>query len=325
MKSDNSLHLLIGKDIATTASLQITDVATAGTYIADGEITILGENHDVLTAGDDVLDSPSITIVQGRGTTNGLKFSTKIDGSKLLRASALSYRAAAEQVSHVGYNGSSGAIDVIALNDYKLTITYLQDTDLYSSQHAPRTFYYTSTATDTQQTIAQAFIDMINDEDFYNATAALTNSGADYGISLTGRPLDFEVGVNKYNKMLFEVSLSGFGATAVTSTTAADLGSGTGEQVAEMEWFAKGFDGVINRVHFPAPVGTTDAVLAETYDLIALEYADESTSYAVSGDKAARAMTIVALPVGAGQATNFLAQLNPWIASATRPFNALAV
>jgi hypothetical protein len=325
-KSDNTLKILIGKDLARTASIQITDPATPATYIKDGEILILNENHAPLPAGDDVADSQKITIVQGRGGVNGLKFSNEIDGRNLISVKALSYRAGVEQVTHIGNVGAGAdAIDVQPFQDYKLTITYIHDTDLYAQQSSNRVFYYTTNASDTQLSIATAFANMINAEDFYNATATVVNTGVNYGIELLGQPLEFEVGLQKFNKMMFEIQLSGFGTTPVTYTTPADLGSGEGEQVAELEWFANGFDGVINRVHFPAPTGTQDADLSASYDVIALEYFDTSEDYAVSGVKPARALLYVVLPENASQATDFLAQLNPWIASTVRQFNAVTV
>lgn len=328
--SKNTTKLLIGKDIARTASVQITDEATPATYIADGEIVVLGENHDVLVSGSaTVTNSPSITIVQGRGAGNGLKFSNKITGDSVIRATAVSYTAPSEQVSYVGYNTVSGSIDAQAFTDYKLTIVYTHDTDLYAQQANSRVFYYTTGAAPTQQEIAEAFRDMINAEDFYNAVAATVNSGTDYGIRLTGQALDFTVGQEKYNKMQFEVLLSGFGATTAVSTTAAVLGSGTYEQVAELEWFTNGFDGVINRVHFPAPTGTQDAVAAETYDMIAIEHYLVDDNYAVSGAKPARALTMIAVPDTAGQTSGgtegILDILNEWLASAMLPFAGLAV
>ena len=39
-RSDNSTRLLIGKDIARTVGVQITDSATPATFIADGEVLV---------------------------------------------------------------------------------------------------------------------------------------------------------------------------------------------------------------------------------------------------------------------------------------------
>jgi len=76
--NEEDVEVLIGKDIARTASVQITDPATVATYIADGEILILDQNDAPLTPGDTVLDSPTIKIVQGRGTVQErLLFSQK--------------------------------------------------------------------------------------------------------------------------------------------------------------------------------------------------------------------------------------------------------
>lgn len=332
--SKNTTKLLIGKDIARSSPIQITD-KDAANYIADGEILILNETGGIMTAATDtVADSASITIIQGRGGANGFKFSNKIDGDKVIRATAVSYSAPAEQVTYVGYDAvaTSGSIDAQAFTDYKLTIVYTHDTDLYAQQTNSRVFYYTTGAAPTQQEIAEAFRDMINAEDFYNAVAATVNSGANYGIRLTGQALDFTVGQEKYNKMRFEVLLSGFGATTAPNTqTDADLGSGTYEQIAELEWFCNGFDGVINRVHFPAPTGTTDAVAAETYDIIAIEHYLADDNYAVSGQKPARALTMIAIPDNAGGnqmdtgGEDVLTILNSWLASASLPFSGLTV
>ena len=125
--------------------------------------------------------------------------------------------------------------------------------------------------------------------------------------------------------MSFEVQLSGFGTTPTTTPTAADKGSGTYEEVAELEWFANGEDGAINRVWHPAPAGTSDATAGVTYDVLAIESFDTSEAYAVSGTKPSRNLVYIMLPVGAAQATTLLAQLNPWLASANAPQAALAV
>ena len=328
-KADNSINLLIGKDIARTAGVQVTDEATVATYIADGEVVILDELFQPLAPGTTFTGSQKINIVQGRGLNGkGLKTAFEIDGRNLISAKALSFRPSAEQTTFIGNDGVSltDAIVVSPFTDYKLTVLYKQDTDLYAEQHAPRTYYYTTGAADTQLTIATAFVTMINAEAFYNATASVVTLGANSGIQLTGRILSFEVGLEKYNKMDFEVLTgSGFGLTPVTTTVGADLGSGEGEQIAEMEWFVNGFDGVINRVHFPAPKGTSDADLALSYDLIALEFMNTSEDYPVSGTKGAKCLVYIALPDTAAQTTDFLAQLNPWIATTVRPFAALTV
>jgi hypothetical protein len=327
-KSDNSTNILIGKDLARTSSVQAIDGAAAA-YIANGEILVLDELHAPLTAGDDIGDSPIIYVVQGRGGVNGangLKWSTPIDGRNVVRATALSYAAPVAQVTHIGNVGAGAlAIDVLPFTDYKLTIRYTHDDEMYSEQSNKRVFYYTTGASDTQLTIATAFVTAINAEDFYNATALVVNNGANYGIRLTGGALDFELGTFPYNVMTFDVQLSGFGVTPVTYTTAANLGSGTYEQIAELEWFCNGFNGVINRVHFPAPTGTQDATSGVTYDILAIEYFDSSENYAVSGTKPAKKLLYIALPVNASQTTQVLAQLNPWLASTPRQFAALSV
>jgi len=325
-KADNLTKLLIGKDIARTAGIQITDPATGATYIADGEILILDQNDAPLTPGDTTLESPTIKIVQGRGAgTDGLKPSVVIDGNNIISVTGTSYRAPVEQVSYVGSDGATGAIDVLPYNDYKLTINYKQDKEMWSEQLNKRAFYYTTGASDTQETIVDAFIALIEASEFYEAAVVKTTDGANFGIEFTGQPLDFKLGDREYNKMLFDIQLSGFGTTDNTTPTPRDLGQGVYEQIAEHEWFANGFYGVINRVHHPAPEGTSDAVVGETYDVIAIESFDTSENYPVSGTKPSRVMTLLVLPDTAAQTADVLAQLNPWIATTNRAFAAIAV
>lgn len=326
---DNLTKLLIGKDIARTAGVQITDPGTAATYIADGEILILDQDDSPLTPGDTFQDSPVIKIIQGKGAAaDGLKFSSVIDGRNIISVTGTSYRAPAEQVSYVGYNSvaGSGSIDVAPLNDYKLTINYKHDKEMWSEQLNKRSFYYTSTATDTQEDIVDAFIALIEASEFYEAAVVkVTDGGGNFGIEFTGQPLDWKLGDFEYNKMLFDIQLSGFGTTPVATTTDRDLGQGVYEQIAELEWFTNGSYGVYNRVFHPAPLGYTDAVAGETYDVIAIEHTGTNDEFVISGTKPSRELTLVALPDTASQTTDFLGQLNPWIATTVRQFPAIAV
>lgn len=330
-KSDNTVNILLGKDLERTAGAQITDIGGAG-FIANGEILILDENDNVMVPGATYADTKSIRIVQGKGLANdvSMKSSTVINGRGILSAVGRPYQAAVEQQTFVGYNAVSttGSIVVQAYEDYKLTIVYKSLKEVFSEQLLKRTFYYTTGASDTQDTIATAFVDMINADEFPGVLATKVDNGTDFGIQLDGEALDFDfntVGDFEYNKVIFEVLLSGFGATDLTYEVASDRGNGTPEQIAELEWFTNGFDGAINRVYHPAPAGHKDVDASAVYDVITIEHVIPSKDWTISGPKPVRNLLYIAIVEDSPQATDLLAVLNPWIASLPNGLAAVAV
>src|SRR3990167_3101968 len=153
-------------------------------------------------------------------------------------------------------------------------------------------------------------------------TAALATAAL-FGLQLTGVVYTFNansVGKFKYQRVVFEVSLGNFGDTVVTATREAARGRGTYEQIAELEYYAQGFDGIIDRVGDSAPVLRAAADAGETYDVVSIEWFDKSDGHIISGTKPSKNQCLLAIPDGAAQTTNILAQLNPWMASTPKAF-----
>ena len=73
-------------------------------------------------------------------------------------------------------------------------------------------------------------------------TAANAASG-DWGIKLSGLPLDFKVGKIQYRKSNWVTTLEGFGSTTLTESQKVSKGNGVAQQAAELEWFLRGNDG----------------------------------------------------------------------------------
>lgn len=146
--------VLIGKSVSRTASVQITD-PDASAYIASGEIVVLDENDSVLSPGATITDTKAIKLVQGDGTTNPLVFSPKIYGANVTAYKGLSYVAPQEQIYYVGYNGSSGSIDVsTAQNQYIVRVLFKFDDELWSEQSNVLYQEYTSDSSPTQAEVA---------------------------------------------------------------------------------------------------------------------------------------------------------------------------
>lgn len=105
------------------------------------------------------------------------------------------------------------------------------------------------------------------------AQAAAANSG----IKLTGKSLYWELGQFRYLKTRFKATYkAGFTGSTTTKTQEAKLGNGVYEQVAELEWFAKGTSGALNRSMIPInpTFALADATSGSTYDTISIDFYD---------------------------------------------------
>lgn len=165
----NTMSVLVAKDHTeiTTATVQITDPSTAGTFIADGQVVILDSSDNVMTPGTTVSQSPYFRIVAREGATAStakLNYSARMRGVDLLQATYKAYSAPVEQISYVGYNGTTGSIDNTG-TDYLLTVVNDWDDQMWSQQKNRTVYDYTSTAP-TQLTIAKSFSYQVNQAGF---------------------------------------------------------------------------------------------------------------------------------------------------------------
>jgi len=102
---------------------------------------------------------------------------------------------------------------------------------------------------------------------------AATAAAANFGISLTGLALPFKPGMIAYAVIDFEVLLNdAFGTTAVTVATSASEGSGTYQQVAELEWFLKKNRGEVYRVADYPVDNVLAATSGKTYAIVTVNY-----------------------------------------------------
>mgnify|MGYP003656411985 FL=1 len=115
---------------------------------------------------------------------------------------------------------------------------------------------------------------MISDGDAGLITAAAANAG-NWGIRLMGKAMDFTVGKiqNKVSKWDLSLNVDSFGATPLTNAQAATVGTGTTNQIAELEWFLSGNMGELFRMGEPNIFTATKMVVdGVTYDMIAVQY-----------------------------------------------------
>lgn len=104
------------------------------------------------------------------------------------------------------------------------------------------------------------------------ATSAL--AAAAFGIKLTARDLTAVAGKFPVQKFHFSTSLENFGSTTLTAqSTGASVGIGSGDQVREHEWFARGNFGEIYRTGQPYLFDNElVGVSGSNYDVLSIDY-----------------------------------------------------
>lgn len=121
------------------------------------------------------------------------------------------------------------------------------------------------------------------DDDNVHLVANADALAADWGIKMTGLPLDFQLGKIKYKKSRWEVQVDtteGFGeSTPITLAQAASPGTGTVEIVKELEWFTVGHQGEFFRMGepniFDPQLLATSSVAGGGYDLIDIMFEND--------------------------------------------------
>lgn len=109
---------------------------------------------------------------------------------------------------------------------------------------------------------------------------AATAAAADFGISLTGLALPFKPGMVKYEVLDFEVLLNDpFGSTPITVATTPSKGTGSYQEVAELEWFLKANRGEVNRVALYPVDNVLAATSGKTYAIVTVNYKVADTKY----------------------------------------------
>lgn len=233
------LKVLIGKDIARSI--------TAGTVVtnanlADGEVVVTDVSNAVLNTTT-VLGLDKVKIVQGRGSSNPLREEI-LHLNDITSYKANAYSPRVNQVSYIGYNGTSGAIDVINDNLYQYVFRDLTDELMRGFQGFEVMPYYRSDSSATQEEIAiglekstiAAFSKIYGVERYVkielvnaHAGAAITGTVANFGVTLGSKTVTLDgtvtnVAVGDY------LRLGGTGTTApvykvdaVTSPTSITL------------------------------------------------------------------------------------------------------
>lgn len=174
----NLQETFIGKNIARTASAQVTDPNATG-YIADGEIVVVNSAGVVYDTSMTNITSPWIQIVQRNG--DNLVWSSKINYNKLVALRGRAFSFGQEQIYHIGYTGSANSLDITAGLDFQLTIVENQDDMMWAEQKKKNVTSVPNNLVTSQQDLAKAIVKNVMKKyttDGLSVTAAMLNSGS---------------------------------------------------------------------------------------------------------------------------------------------------
>lgn len=325
-------NLFIGTDITRTADLSGFPEAASAT-LATGEILVLDEFKNIITTGDTIDDTDTIYIVEGLSgtfdyvTPNGtavtgakqLLTSKPIQGVAVTEWSGKSYAAPTEKVMTL-----TGSLTPVVGEEYVLRVVY---TDVYEHPgQFTKTYRYVATST-SQDTLYTALASEINSDPYARVTAVATTSPS--VLTLTAKTYgDNEAldSIDEYKQVIFDVFLQSDNFDSVVTTATANPSEGFGHWrvVRDEEKWAQGYDGVLNRTLFPTNIPAFRTVIDETYDCLIIRH---KNWYTTAGEREEQVdiTTKIYVPVGAGQATNILADLNPWMASLPKAFPTVSV
>lgn len=262
--------------ISDGTALPANNAAT--TSVTAGKIGIYGQDMLALNpaggaGGDTITTQPYIYIMESKTDSNGvgyLKRSGRIDGANVTGYTAKKYAAEKRSVWAVGYDRSlsTGSIEVNADTDYKYSIRFKNDKQLYSERNEQFSVLFTSSSAATQLTIATQITSSINNGAYKAQIKAVTvgdgtgayglTSATNYGVEIWGLDIPANIATTyTHNQVYFSVHVldaSGFGTTTTcTEIQAMSPGSGTYDQVYKMENYDLASEGVLNRRQWPIP------------------------------------------------------------------------
>ena len=328
MARHENYKILIGKDVARTAALTVAN-------IADGEIAVVKNDMTIMNAGDTIANSEYCYIVQGvfeNGVRVAPRFSAKIQGAQVTKWGGTSFQAAVQQVTTVGaVNAGAGSVNLVNATEYRLSLIFTFDKVIGSERQLVRRFYYTSDSTATQAEITAAMVTAINGDDVAkDLVVAAQTTGAvvtDSGLTITAKPQAYKI-IDGYEQVTFKTVMdAGFsdGGTTTLGEALPNYGSGTFAHVSDLERAALGYDGITNLMRFPVPSYPVYAVSTATYDVYAIQHSDRHATANLNKDGLSPEMTLVAMPVGAGDQLAFEGEINPWMASTPGNFANVAL
>lgn len=272
-----------------TAAASVT-AATAGQYVA------LVQGKDANTPIE-ISDKFQFAI---RKLNGEVQYTDVIKAKDIVAVQVQPYRAPVAQVATVT------APTPVAGNVYTLTIVDKADKEILQRRQDKQTYAVTAVTGETADTLAGKFRDLIG----ASQASTVEASGTAASVILTAKTGSVDAaglpGLQHYFEVFFSQTdaLGNMSLTGTIADTAdVDFGNGTYVQVKEIERFAQGYEGYLNRTKFPVELYPSDLSASGTYDLVVIAYNNHYYSNStVFGDRVSDPIEIV-IAVTAGATT----------------------
>ena len=284
-KADNSMHVFV--------SNITSDISENLAASSDNQIVILDKNGAAINAGTAAIPSGTLIQVAQKDAAGNVRMSPLVE---FKGATGLSYGGRTQQTTTLNL------CDDTANTRYTLRLNFKHNVELFSQQSDLHFFEYTTGDSPVAGEVMASFAAQINlaggTKDKVSATHV---SGAD-GIALLGLAQTWSLGLHADTMVLFETTITGFVAAATNVITGAVRGNGSGEQVAELEWFGVGSAGAPYRNNaMPSnnELISLQAISSNNYDVASLDCVIPGPSHAVAGSGVGRCQIIIAMATGA--------------------------
>jgi plastocyanin len=156
MTQNDVMQLLIGKDIGAGPSVAAGNPVVDYSSLVDGEVAVVNSHNIVLSASsvltDDIVAESGIKLVQRSGLN--LLSSDMIKQNNILSYKGSTDAAGVEQISYIGYNGTSGAVEVVNSKLYVIRLGLKEKDQTGQGQEWIINAPYKSTAAATEHAIA---------------------------------------------------------------------------------------------------------------------------------------------------------------------------
>lgn len=154
-KERNIGEILIAKSVAATADMENTSVNNHVASMNVGELVIISPSGTVVDAAGTLPERFKIGVKLSDGT---MHWSDVISAKDIRSITTTKYIPEVQQVDYIGFNGSTGSIDVLTNNLYYIRLYFMPSNTYGFSQQLVRWGAYKTGSTATQEAIATGLV-----------------------------------------------------------------------------------------------------------------------------------------------------------------------
>lgn len=238
-----------------------------------------------------------------RKLNGSVQYTDVIKAKDIISVQVKPYQAPVAQVTTITFTAP------VVGSVYVLSIIDKADKEILQRRQDKRTFTVTALTGETAITLAGKFRALIQGDE----SASVIAGGTGATLTLTGKTDAVDAAGNIGLQHYFEAFLYGQDALGnqtkfgtIVETTDVNFGSGTYNQLKELERYTQGYEGYLNRTKFPVEAYPSDLAVASTYNLVVIGYDNNYWSNSTVSGKVDSPIEIVIAVSGATTALEAL-------------------